>query len=91
MIAAFLILRLRSVLGRHRDSGRSEGGFGTKQRLPQQEDAPVLKPERSDDSSPKEKDDTEVEPALTEESLLEKGFAEIVTASPEFKSKEFLL
>jgi len=28
MVAAFLVLRLRSVLGRHRDSGRSENNLG---------------------------------------------------------------
>mgnify|MGYP003311770782 CR=1 FL=1 len=28
MIAAFLVLRLRSVLGRHRDSNRTDNSFG---------------------------------------------------------------
>ena len=96
MIAAFLILRLRSVLGRHRDSGRSDSGFSTKQGLSQQEEPPLLKPDKTKETDPKdlenpeEFENKETETKLTEEGLLEKGFAEIGRASPGFNPKEFL-
>ena len=90
MIAAFLILRLRSVLGRHRDSGQSDGGFGAKQGVPQKDEAPLLNPEKSEEAESKEAEYTETESNLTEEGLLEKGFSEITRASPGFDSKEFL-
>ena len=59
MIAAFLILRLRSVLGRHRDSGRSDSGFSTKQGLSQQEEAPLLKPDKTKETDLKDLDNAE--------------------------------
>ena len=45
MIAAFLILRLRSVLGRHRDHGRPEDGVRSS-RSPQRDDNVISLPEQ---------------------------------------------
>jgi len=92
MIAAFLILRLRSVLGRHRDSGRSEGVFGAERRPPPQEDEPtmVLEPEKPDEVEEKLKNQQQPDPNLAEEERLDAGLAEIVKASPDFDRAEFL-
>ena len=90
MIAAFLILRLRSVLGRHRDASRSDSRFGTKQQLSQQEKPPVIKPESLEEAELKDIENTDLETKLTEEGLLEKGFTEIVRAYPGFDPKEFI-
>ena len=90
MIAAFLILRLRSVLGRHRDASRSDSRFGTKQQLSQQEKPPVIKPESPEEAELKDIENTDLETKLTEEGLLEKGFTEIVRAYPGFDPKEFI-
>ena len=91
MIAAFLILRLRSVLGRHRDSGRSEGIFGAERRPPSEEDKPTVVPEppKADEVEEKLKNQPPPDPNLVEEEHLDAGFAEIVKASPNFDSAEF--
>ena len=47
MIAAFLILRLRGVLGRHRDHGRPEDGGGGS-RSPQRDDNVISLPEQAE-------------------------------------------
>ena len=47
MIAAFLILRLRSVLGRHRDHGRPEDGVRSS-RSPQRDDNVISLPEQAE-------------------------------------------
>ena len=86
MIAAFLILRLRSVLGRHRDSGRSEGVFGAEQRPPSQEDESTLVPEPEEQLKSQQQPD----PKLAEEERVDAGFAEIMKAYPDFDRIEFL-
>ena len=93
MIAAFLILRLRSVLGRHRDSGRSEGVFGAERRPPSQEDEPTMTPEpqKADEVEEKIKNQQQLDPNLAEEGHLDAGFAEIVKTSPDFDRAEFLV
>lgn len=90
MIAAFLILRLRSVLGRHRDSGRSETSFGAKQHLPSQDDSSLLTPEKTDAAEQDINDRSKQEEHLSEEGLLEVGLEEIKRASPGFDKGEFL-
>ena len=92
MIAAFLILRLRSVLGRHRDSGRSEGVFGAERRPLSQEDEPTMvpEPEKADEAEEKVNNQQQLEPNLAEEERLDAGFAEVVKASPDFDRAEFL-
>jgi len=86
MIAAFLILRLRSVLGRHRDSGRSEGVFGAERRPPSQEDESTLVPEPEEQLKSQQQPD----PKLAEEERVDAGFAEIMKAYPDFDRIEFL-
>ena len=92
MIAAFLILRLRSVLGRHRDSGRSKGVFGAERRPPSQEDEPTMvpEPEKADEAEEKLKNQQQPDPNLAEEERLDAGFAEIMKAYPDFDRTEFL-
>ena len=92
MIAAFLILRLRSVLGRHRDSSRSEGFFGAERRPPSQDDEPTMVPEppKTDEVEEKVNNQQQADPNLAEVEHLDAGFAEIVKASPDFDRAEFL-
>ena len=90
MIAAFLILRLRSVLGRHRDSGRTETRFGGKQGVTPQEDQAFLAPEKTDDFETPNKDETKVDEAVSEQSLLDRGLNEIKKAAPDFDKGTFL-
>ena len=88
MIAAFLILRLRSVLGRHRDHGRPEDGLGGSRppqgddnviALPEQVETPPLAAERLDEPEPDAK-----------ETSLDAGFTQIQIAAPDFDRTEFL-
>ena len=92
MIAAFLILRLRSVLGRHRDSGRSKGVFGAERRPPSQEDEPTMvpEPEKPDEVEEKLKNQQQSDPNLAGEERLDVSLAEIMKASPDFDRAEFL-
>ena len=92
MIAAFLILRLRSVLGRHRDSSRSEGVFGAERRPPSQEDEPTMvpAPEKPDEVEEKLKNQQQSDTNLAEEVRLDAGLAEIVKALPDFDRANFL-
>ena len=91
MIAAFLILRLRSVLGRHRDHGRPEDGFGAKQLPAKQEDNGVLLRDQKDAAEKNYSDEPEAKPQSTEENPLHIGLKQIKEASPEFDKQEFLL
>ena len=92
MIAAFLILRLRSVLGRHRDSGRSDGVFGAERRPPAQDDEATMVPEpqKTDEVEEKVDNQQQADPNWAEEKRLDAGFADIVKASPDFDRAEFL-
>ena len=88
MIAAFLILRLRSVLGRHRDSGRSDkpveldSHFSGTEHTGNVLTDPDPKPEANID------DKAKVDPET--ESPLQSGFEEIKKLSPDFSKAEFL-
>ena len=90
MIAAFLILRLRSVLGRHRDPGRSKNGFSADQPLPPQEDNSIVVTDRADKPEVHLDDEEPPVPEMEEKSLLDEGFEQIKVATPEFETKEFL-
>jgi len=89
MIAAFLILRLRSVLGRHRDHGRAEDGVGD-QTLPRQEDNIIQLPDQGEPAAPVAGDTFEPDP-VREETPLDAGFTQIQIASPDFDRTEFLV
>ena len=91
MIAAFLILRLRNVLGRHRDHGRPEDGFGVNRLPPKKDDNSVLLPDQMDPTEKAIGDDVQPVVQDKEESSLDLGFTEIKQASPEFDRKEFLV
>ena len=90
LIAAFLVLRLRSVLGR-RDGhqGPTQDPFGTSSRRDRGDDNVVRLPDRSDSLA-----DDDVAPALEGEpsgagTPLEAGLAQIKIADPRFDSAEF--
>lgn len=89
MIAAFLILRLRSVLGRHRDHGRPEDGIGGSG-SPKQNDHVIPLPEQAETSplASEVKDESEATP---EETPLGAGFTQIQIAAPDFDRAEFLV
>ena len=82
MIAAFLILRLRSVLGRRQDNGGppSDPFSGGSQHEPQ-EDNVVQLPDQSEPL------DLDAEPATP----LEAGFTQLRIADPAFDQEEFLV
>ena len=87
MIAAFLILRLRSVLGRRQDNGAppSDPFSGGSQHEPQ-EDNVVQLPDQSEPL------DLDGEPATREPATpLEAGFTQIRIADPAFDQEEFLV
>ncbi len=94
MIAAFLILRLRSVLGRHKDSGDPQ------QR--NQTDAFSSDPKKQKDTSngnvialpdhgPVDGDADEEEAEKQPETPLSAGLAQIKSVSPDFDDTEFLV
>jgi len=91
LIAAFLVLRLRSVLGR-RDGhqGPTWDPFGTSSRRDRADDNVVRLPDRSDPPA-----DDEMAPALEDEpsdaaTPMEAGLAQIKIADPQFDSNEFV-
>jgi len=90
LVAAFLILRLRNVLGR-RDGhqGRSNDPFETSSKPEKPDDKVVRLPDRSDqapatDESPVEASESEARTPL------EAGLTQIKVADPKFDSREFL-
>lgn len=90
LVAAFLILRLRNVLGR-RDGhqGRSNDPFETPSKPDKPDDKVVRLPDRSDqvpptDESPVEASDSEARTPL------EAGLTQIKVADPKFDPREFL-
>ncbi len=94
LVAAFLILRLRNVLGR-RDGhkGGSSDPFETsskpKQTPEQSDDKVVRLPDRSDQNL--EMDESPVEASESEaETPLEAGLTQIQVADPKFDPREFL-
>jgi predicted lipid-binding transport protein (Tim44 family) len=90
LVAAFLILRLRNVLGR-RDGhqGRSKDPFDTPPKPEKPDDKVVRLPDRSDHLPATEESPVE---ALESEARtpLEAGLTQIKVADPKFDSREFL-
>ncbi len=87
MIAAFLILRLRSVLGRRQDNGGPPSDpFSRGPQSEPQEDNVVQLPDQSEPL------DVDAEPAKREPATpLEAGFTQIRIADPAFDHEEFLV
>ena len=83
MIAAFLILRLRSVLGKHRNSGEGKSNLGlhTLTQSPKTEKQPA-----EDDS----KEESKIEPQNSEKDNDGVDLAEIQGAIPGFEKGDFL-
>ena len=88
MIAAFLILRLRSVLGRHRDHGRPEDGVRSS-RSPQRDDNVISLPEQAETTPAVDDRLDEPEPS-PKETPIDAGFTQIQIAAPDFDRTEFL-
>ena len=87
MIAAFLILRLRSVLGRRQDNGGPPSNpFSRESRQGPQDDNVVQLPDQSEPLDP-DAEPEEREPATP----LEAGFTQIRIADPAFDHEEFLV
>ena len=89
MIAAFLILRLRSVLGRHRDYGRPEDGVRSS-RSPQRDDNVISLPEQAETTPAVDDRLDEPEPS-PKETPIDAGFTQIQIAAPDFDRTEFLV
>ena len=89
MIAAFLILRLRSVLGRHRDHGRPEDGVRSS-RSPQRDDNVISLPEQAETTPAVDDRLDEPEPS-PKETPIDAGFTQIQIAAPDFDRTEFLV
>jgi predicted lipid-binding transport protein (Tim44 family) len=90
LVAAFLILRLRNVLGR-RDGhqGRSSDPFETPTKPEKRDDKVVRLPDRSDEGPAT--DELPVEASESEaRTPLEAGLTQIKVAHPKFDSREFL-
>ncbi len=90
MIAAFLILRLRSVLGRHRDHGRPEDGIGGNSRSPQRDDKVIPLTDHAEKAPLVADGSDEPEPTPTE-TPLDAGFTQIQIAAPDFDRTDFLV
>ena len=88
MIAAFLILRLRSVLGRHRDHGRPEDGVGDS-RPSQRDDNVISLPEQAE-TTPTVADGPDGSEPPPKETPIDAGFTQIQIAAPDFDRTEFL-
>ncbi|MDA0240350.1 MAG: Tim44/TimA family putative adaptor protein [Proteobacteria bacterium] len=92
MVAAFIILRLRSVLGRRHDQGKPRQQDPFSVEPPKNRDDNVVQLPDPNDSRDKDRFDTDtlepVEPAEPD-SPLQAGVAQIQAASPGFDLKEF--
>jgi predicted lipid-binding transport protein (Tim44 family) len=94
MIAAFLILRLRSVLGRHKDSGDPQqrnqtDGFSSDPK--NQKDTSNGNVISLPDHRPVDGDADEEEAEKQPETPLSAGLAKIKSVSPDFDDTEFLV
>jgi len=91
MIAAFLILRLRSVLGRHRHDGRpEEGGFDPSNRVPHNDDNVISLPDQAADrNAPSGQLDSPAE--TIPDTPLEAGMTQIQIALRDFDRQEFMV
>lgn len=91
MIAAFLILRLRNVLGRHRHDGRpEEGGFEPGTPISPKDDNVISLPDAAGDAGTITDLDTPLEDRPPE-TPLDAGFTQIKIASPDFDREEFMV
>jgi predicted lipid-binding transport protein (Tim44 family) len=94
MIAAFLILRLRNVLGRHKDHGRPQKDPSAPDQPapdrhgPSNDDNVVQLPDQSNGEYPGDEDQTSEEPAAV--SPLDAGFAQIKSVDGSFDAAEFI-
>jgi predicted lipid-binding transport protein (Tim44 family) len=90
LVAAFLILRLRNVLGR-RDGhqGPPNDPFGTPSKPDKPEEKVVRLPDRSD-QTPEAAEGPEETPASEGRTPLEAGLTQIKVADPKFDPTEFL-
>ena len=87
MIAAFLVLRLRSVLGRRDgNEGRNRKPFAPPQPVEKPDNNVVHLPDNSSDNN-----DEALAAAKTPETVLEAGIAEIRGADPQFDPEELLV
>lgn len=84
MVAAFIILRLRGVLGRRPGNGRS--GQGSASRQQSTEENVISLPDRAQDTV----ESAEPEYASEEEAIVAAGLTEIRLADPRFDAEEFL-
>lgn len=84
MVAAFIILRLRGVLGRRPGNGRSNQGAASRQQST--EENVISLPDRAQDTV----ESTEPEYASEEEAIVAAGLTEIRLADPRFDAEEFL-
>ena len=89
MIAAFLILRLRSVLGRHRDHGRPEDGVGGSSSS-QRDDNVISLPEQAE-TTPTVTNGLDESERPPQETPIDAGFTQIQIAAPDFDRTEFLV
>jgi len=91
MIAAFLILRLRSVLGRHKDSGdpqqRNQSDPFAPDQAQENGDNVIALPDHGPIVEPEEEPEAEQKP----ETPLDIGLAQIKDASADFDRTEFLV
>ncbi|TVR83734.1 MAG: Tim44 domain-containing protein [Rhodospirillales bacterium] len=89
LVAAFLVLRLRSVLGR-RDGHQPQthDPFKPTRERASDDEKVVRLPDRSD--RPSDRRDSDAEPAFEEASPLESGLTQIRVADPSFEPDEFL-
>ena len=84
MVAAFIILRLRGVLGRRPGSGRSNQGTVSRQR--DADENVISLPDRAQDSL----DEADQEYASEEEAVVAAGLTEIRLTDEHFDPEEFL-
>ena len=84
MVAAFIILRLRGVLGRRPGNGRSSQGSASRQQST--EENVISLPDRAQDTV----ESAEPEYASEEEAIVAAGLTEIRRADPRFDAEEFL-
>ena len=90
MVAAFIILRLRSVLGRRHDQGGPpREPFSVEPPQPRTNDNVVQLPDHSEETSHPDPE-TSVDDVEQPETALEAGFSQIKSASPDFDPQEFV-
>jgi len=90
MIAAFLILRLRSVLGRHRHDGRPQNdSYESARSLPKDETVVSL-PDRSEGRRPGRRSEPEAAPSAGAATPLDATLTQMRLADPRFDVREFL-